>query len=79
MDQQFGIGLATSIITAVVAMLAETRRLKIATNYALLGEPEAVSPLSVLWMAPRYIQVVLSDSFALVGLQGRILLLLPTF
>ncbi|KAM2811799.1 hypothetical protein COP1_044399 [Malus domestica] len=64
-----GTGMFISIISMVIAALAEMKRLKTAKDYGLLDTPSATVPMSVWWLVPQYLLAGLADFFTMVGLQ----------
>ncbi|KAM1023515.1 hypothetical protein ACFX2A_045373 [Malus domestica] len=69
MLQRIGTWMFISIISMVIAALAEMKRLKTAKDYGLLDTPSATVPLSVWWLVPQYLLAGLADFFTMVGLQ----------
>ncbi|OVA06685.1 Proton-dependent oligopeptide transporter family [Macleaya cordata] len=69
MLQRIGAGMFFSILTMVVAALVEARRVKIATKYGLIDQPQITVPMSVWWLVPQYVLSGIQDVFAIVGLQ----------
>ncbi|KAJ6810976.1 protein NRT1/ PTR FAMILY 5.8-like [Iris pallida] len=59
--QRMGIGMLLSVLAMIVAALAETKRLGVATR----SEPR----LSIFWLLPQYILLGVSDVFTVVGMQ----------
>ncbi|RZC94030.1 hypothetical protein C5167_016727 [Papaver somniferum] len=67
--QRIGVGIFISTITMVVAGIVEDRRLKIAQEFGLTGDPKATVPMVVWWLIPQYVLSGLALVFAAVGLQ----------
>ncbi|CAI9114936.1 OLC1v1015761C1 [Oldenlandia corymbosa var. corymbosa] len=69
MLQRIGTGLLLSCLTMIIAASVEKKRLNIAQNYALVDEPNAPVPLSIVWLIPQYLFLGVSESLTMVGLQ----------
>ncbi|KAJ0776344.1 putative proton-dependent oligopeptide transporter family, MFS transporter superfamily [Helianthus annuus] len=55
MLQRIGIGILISIVSMVVAAIIETKRLKVAREYGLLDDPNAMVPMKIWWLLPQYL------------------------
>lgn len=60
--QRMGIGLAIAVAAMIIAGIVEQRRLKHATHHG-----KETSSLSILWQAPQYILVGVSEAFVYVA------------
>ncbi|MFS7910641.1 putative proton-dependent oligopeptide transporter family [Helianthus anomalus] len=69
MLQIIGIGILISIVSMGVAAIVETKRLKVAREYGLLDDPDAVIPMKIWWLLPQYLLVGAGDVFTIVGMQ----------
>ncbi|KAK4285359.1 hypothetical protein QN277_002066 [Acacia crassicarpa] len=69
MLQRIGVGLFFSVLTMLAAALVETKRVKLASDYNLLDDSEAMLPIRVWWLLPQYILSGVSEAFGVVGLQ----------
>ena len=69
MLQRIGTGIFLSIITVVLAALAEMKRLETAIEFGLVDEPNATVPMSVWWLIPQYFLFGIAEVFTMVGLQ----------
>ncbi|KAI7756183.1 hypothetical protein M8C21_032389 [Ambrosia artemisiifolia] len=69
MLQRIGIGIFISIALTVVAALVESKRLRTATEYGLLDDPEAIIPMKIWWLLPQYVLAGTADVFTVVGMQ----------
>ncbi|GLJ13508.1 hypothetical protein SUGI_0214030 [Cryptomeria japonica] len=67
--QRIGFGMFISVISMVVAAVTEMKRLQVANEYGLVDMPQAIIPLSILWLLPQYILLGISDLFTYLGLQ----------
>lgn len=67
--QRIGLGLFLSIVSLIVAALAEGKRLHVAAAHDLLDNPKVSIPLSIAWLLPQYVLMGISDVFAIVGQQ----------
>nr|ABK24896.1 unknown [Picea sitchensis] len=67
--QRIGTGMFISILSMIVAALAEIRRIKAAKDNGLIDMPEATIPLSISLLLPQYILFGIADVFTMVGLQ----------
>ncbi|KAK4483882.1 hypothetical protein RD792_011091 [Penstemon davidsonii] len=69
MLQRIGIGLFLSLVSIVFATFVERKRLATAIEYGLVDKPNAMVPMSALWLAPQYALSGIADVFTLIGLQ----------
>ncbi|KAI3763110.1 hypothetical protein L1987_53560 [Smallanthus sonchifolius] len=53
----------------IVAAIVETKRLKIAHEYGLLDDPNAMIPMKIWWLLPQYLLAGAGDVFTIVGIQ----------
>lgn len=58
-----------SLLSMVVAALVEMKRLKAASDYGLIDQPDVPIPMSLWWIIPQYVLVGTGDVFTMVGLQ----------
>ncbi|KAF5817385.1 putative proton-dependent oligopeptide transporter family, MFS transporter superfamily [Helianthus annuus] len=69
MLQRIGIGILISIVSMGVAAIVETKRLKVAREYGLLDDPDAMIPMKIWWLLPQYLLVGAGEVFTIVGMQ----------
>ncbi|KAJ0804545.1 putative proton-dependent oligopeptide transporter family, MFS transporter superfamily [Helianthus annuus] len=69
MLQRIGIDILISIVSMVVAAIIETKRLKVACEYGLLDDPNAMVPMKIWWLLPQYLLAGAGDVFTIVGIQ----------
>ncbi|KAJ0950735.1 putative proton-dependent oligopeptide transporter family, MFS transporter superfamily [Helianthus annuus] len=69
MLQRIGTGIFISTISMVVAAIVETKRLKVAREYGLLDDPNAIIPMKIWWLLPQYLLAGAGDVFTMVGMQ----------
>ncbi|WJX43494.1 hypothetical protein P8452_30584 [Trifolium repens] len=67
--QRIGTGIFISIFIVVFAAFVEMKRLKIAQEYGLVDDPNAIVPMSIWWLIPQYFLFGVSEVFTMVGLQ----------
>ncbi|KAI3936325.1 hypothetical protein MKW92_001588, partial [Papaver armeniacum] len=67
--EKIGGGIFVSSITMVVAGFVENRRLKIAQEFGLVNDPNAIVPMVIWWLIPQYILSGLALVLTKVGLQ----------
>ncbi|KAL5709428.1 hypothetical protein ACHQM5_020118 [Ranunculus cassubicifolius] len=67
--QRIGLGMGLSMLSMVIAALAEKKRLKIAEKEVLQGGHIGPISVSVFWLVPQFTIIGIGDAFALVGLQ----------
>ncbi|KAL9996846.1 putative proton-dependent oligopeptide transporter family, MFS transporter superfamily [Helianthus debilis subsp. tardiflorus] len=65
MLQRIGIGILISIVSMGVAAIVETKRLKVAREYGILDDPDAMIPMKIWWLLPQYLLVGASDVFTI--------------
>ncbi|MFS7910638.1 putative proton-dependent oligopeptide transporter family, MFS transporter superfamily [Helianthus anomalus] len=69
MLQRIGTGIFISTISMGVAAIVETKRLKVAREYELLDDPNAMIPMKIWWLLPQYLLTGAGDVFTMVGMQ----------
>ncbi|KAD6119022.1 hypothetical protein E3N88_10293 [Mikania micrantha] len=67
--QRIGTGIFISIVSMIVAAIVETKRLKVAREYDLIDDPNALIPMKIWWLLPQYLLVGSSEVFTMVGMQ----------
>ncbi|KAK8960774.1 putative peptide/nitrate transporter [Platanthera guangdongensis] len=65
--QRLGVGFATHILVTAVAYSVELRRMRVIRTHRI-ASPDAVVPMSILWMVPQYALLGFGDVFTAIGL-----------
>ncbi|KAL8225953.1 hypothetical protein R6Q57_018510 [Mikania cordata] len=67
--QRIGTGIFISIVSMIVAAIVETERLRVAREYDLIDDPNALIPMKIWWLLPQYLLIGSSEVFTIVGMQ----------
>ncbi|KAK9073487.1 hypothetical protein SSX86_007811 [Deinandra increscens subsp. villosa] len=69
MLQRTGVGIFISTVSMIVATIVETKRLKVAREYGLSDDPNAMIPMKIWWLLPQYLLAGAGYVFTNVGMQ----------
>ena len=65
--QRIGTGIVFSILAMLVAGLVELKRIRVATTYDLLDQPDVTIPMSIFWLVPQYFFRGSTEIFTQIG------------
>ncbi|KAK3162601.1 hypothetical protein QOZ80_1BG0091430 [Eleusine coracana subsp. coracana] len=68
MLQRIGASMAVSCVAMAVAVLVETRRLRVAMDAGLVDSPDVAVPMSLWWIVPQYVLLGLAGVLGEIGL-----------
>ena len=64
-----GLGMLAALACCNVAWWVEYKRLKALKEHDLLGNPDAIAPISVFWLSPQFVLMGIMDGLALYGIE----------
>ncbi|XP_028113317.1 protein NRT1/ PTR FAMILY 5.13-like [Camellia sinensis] len=65
-----GLGMLAALACCNVAWWVECKRQKDLKEHDLLGNPDAIAPISVFWLSPHFVLMGILDGLALYGIEG---------
>ncbi|XP_028115859.1 protein NRT1/ PTR FAMILY 5.10-like [Camellia sinensis] len=60
-----GLGMLAALACCNVTWWVECKRLKAFKEHGLLGNPDAIAPISVFWLSPQFVLMGIMDRLAL--------------
>ncbi|KAL7209662.1 hypothetical protein ACSBR1_031257 [Camellia fascicularis] len=64
-----GLGMLAALACCKVSWLVESKRLKALKEHGLLGNPDAIAPISVFWLSPQFVLMGIMDGLARDGME----------
>lgn len=64
-----GLGMLAALASCKVAWWVEYKRLKSLKEHGLLGNPNAIAPISVFWLSPQFVLMGIMDGLARDGME----------
>ncbi|XP_028058198.1 protein NRT1/ PTR FAMILY 5.4-like [Camellia sinensis] len=64
-----GLGMLSALASCKVAWWVEYKRLKSLKEHGLLGNPNAIAPISIFWLSPQFVLMGIMDGLARDGME----------